>query len=347
MIHHAKPFWLFALILPLLLVGRVAEAGQSTIAPKGAVANTASASSNPASPATPKRPLQVVASFSILGDWVAQVGGDYVSVKTLIGANQDAHAFQPRPRDVQMIAAADLVVLNGLGFEGWSERLIHSANYQGAVVVASRGIQPLTPVDGAHHHHHHGADHDGDKHGEGDGDDPHAWHDPANAAIYVANIRDALIARDPANGDAYRARAADYLQQLAATTAWAKGQFARLPANQRRAITNHDAFQYLARAFDLRFESPAGWSTESQPSARNIARVIQQMRQQQVHALFLENISDPRMVQQLAKEGGGTLGGKLYSDALDAPGTAAATYLGMMRSNVDTLIRGLTAQNGG
>ncbi len=335
----AKLCWMFVLTLPLLLVGQAAEAGQSN------PVNTASASSNPASSATPKRPLQVVASFSILGDWVAQVGGDYVAVKTLIGANQDAHAFQPRPRDVQTIAAADLVVLNGLGFEGWSERLIHSANYQGAVVVASRGIQPLTPVDGAHHHHHHGADHDGDKHGEGEGegDDPHAWHDPANAAIYVANIRDALIARDPANGDAYRNRAANYLQQLAETTAWAKGQFARLPANQRRAITNHDAFQYLARAFDLRFESPAGWSTESQPSARNIARLIQQMRQQQVHALFLENISDPRMVQQLAKEGGGTLGGKLYSDALDAPGTAAATYLGMMRSNVDTLLRGLTA----
>jgi zinc/manganese transport system substrate-binding protein len=333
----ARPLWMLALILPLLLVGQAAEAGQSN------PANTAPASSNPANPATPNRPLQVVASFSILGDWVAQVGGDYVAVKTLIGANQDAHAFQPRPRDVQTIAAADLVVLNGLGFEGWSERLIHSANYQGAVVVASRGIQPLTPVDGAHHHHHHGADHDGDKHGEGEGDDPHAWHDPANAAIYVANIRDALIVRDPANGDAYRTRAANYLQQLAETTAWAKGQFARLPANQRRAITNHDAFQYLARAFDLRFESPAGWSTESQPSARNIARLIQQMRQQQVHALFLENISDPRMLQQLAKEGGGTLGGKLYSDALDTPGTAAATYLGMMHSNVDTLLRGLTA----
>ncbi|MBM3602338.1 MAG: metal ABC transporter substrate-binding protein [Alphaproteobacteria bacterium] len=341
----AKTLRLCVLILPLLLVGQVRAgwAGQA----ESAQSHPASTPTSSPVPANPTRPLQVVVSFSILGDWVAQVGGDYVAVKPLIGANQDAHAFQPRPRDVQMIAAADLVVVNGLGFEGWSERLIHSANYRGAVVVASRGIQPLTPADDAHHHHHHGTDHDGDKHGKGEGDDPHAWHDPANAAIYVANIRDGLIARDPANADTYRTRAAAYLKQLADTTAWAKGQFAKLNPNQRRAITNHDAFQYLARAFDLHLEAPAGWSTDSQPSARNIARLIQQMRQRQVRTLFVENISDPRMVQQLAKEGGGTLGGKLYSDALDAPGTAAATYLGMMRSNVDTLIRGLTAPNGG
>jgi zinc/manganese transport system substrate-binding protein len=264
-IHSAaKPFWLFAPDPAAAVGGAVRrEPGQSTIAPKGAVANTASASSNPASPATPKRPLQVVASFSILGDWVAQVGGDYVSVKTLIGANQDAHAFQPRPRDVQMIAAADLVVLNGLGFEGWSERLIHSANYQGAVVAASRGIQPLTPVDGAHHSHHHGADHDGDKSmGKGRGRTPTPGTYPANAAIQASPVS---VMRSPPVTPPMAMSIAPAPPTICNSRRrrppGQRGSLPVCPPTNGAPLPTTMPFNIWRRAFDLRFESPAGWST--------------------------------------------------------------------------------------
>lgn len=291
--------------------------------------------SDPALAAAP--PLQVIASFSVLGDLVQQVGGDKVAVTLLVGPNQDAHAFEPTPRQVKAIGKADLVVVNGLGFEGWQDRLIRNAGYRGKIVVASAGVVPLELKD-AHHDHHHDSEHD-----SGAQVDPHAWHDLGNAARYLTNIEQALVAKDPGNADLYRNRAESYRQQLSATAVWAKAQFEGLPASARRAITNHDAFQYFARAYELQFQAPMGWTTEVDPAAKDLKNLIQQMRDGGVRVLFLENVSNPRLLNQIAREGGGVIGGKLYSDALDAPNTPAGSYLGMVRSNVEVVAKALRA----
>ncbi|MEP9353792.1 zinc ABC transporter substrate-binding protein [Xanthobacter sp. KR7-65] len=285
--------------------------------------------------------LPVVASFSILGDFVREVGGDRVAVTTIVGPNGDAHVYQPTPADAKAMAAAKVVVVNGLGFEGWMDRLVKASGSKAAVVVATKGITPRTGFEdeddkakkkhGAKDAHDHGAI------------DPHAWQSIANAKVYVANIRDGLTAADPAGKDAYAANAAAYTAKLDALEGEVKAAIGRIPAEQRRIITTHDAFGYFGEAYGLTLISPEGVSTESEASAKDVARIIRQIKAQKIPAVFIENVSDPRLIERIAKETGAKIGGELYSDALSDDKGQASTYIGMMNSNVRALSAALSS----
>jgi zinc/manganese transport system substrate-binding protein len=280
-----------------------------------------------AGPALAQPKIKVVATFSILADLVANVGGDRLEIATLVGRNGDAHVYAPSPADARTLAAAKLVFVNGLGFEGWMDRLVAASGTKAPVVVASTGVAQLR-LESAHDHGH--------------GDiDPHAWQSVANAAIYVANIRDALAGADPAGKAAYDANAGAYLGRLDALDREVKSQLGRIPADRRRIITSHDAFGYFAAAYGVTMIAPRGVTTESEPSARDVAAIITQIRQQNIPAVFLENVSDPRPLQRISRETGARIGGTLYSDALTGPDGEAPTYVDMMRHNVRELAAAL------
>lgn len=291
--------------------------------------------------------VKAVVSFSILGDMVEQVGGDRVELVTLVGPDGDAHVFSPTPADAKTLASADIFFVNGLGFEGWIERLEKSSGFDGAVVVASRGVKSLTmQEEGAHHQ---GKDGDND-HGHEDhaGEDeqitdPHAWQDLANGKIYVANIRDGLIAADPEGKPVYEANAAKYLDAIAKEEAAVKAAVGALPEARRKIITSHDAFGYFGRAYGLEIIAPQGVSTESEASAQDVAKIIRQIRDENIPAVFIENITDHRLLDQIARETGAKIGGALYSDALSGPDGPAPTYLDMFRHNVGVLAAALSS----
>jgi len=278
------------------------------------------------SPATAE-PLKVVASFSILADISRQIGGDRLDVKALVGPNGDAHVYQPTPTDARTLAKADLVVMNGLGFEGWMERLVKAAGYRGPLVVASRGVTLLKMRQ--------------DEGSQEDNADPHAWQDLANGRHYVVNIREALVQADPAGAEVYRARAEAYLAQLEAIDQEARTTLGALPAARRRLVSSHDAFGYFARAYGLEFIAPVGVSTDAESSAAAVAALIRQIRRDRIPALFVENISDPRLLERIRRETGARLGGTLFSDALSTADGPAPTYLDMMRHNIRTLTAAL------
>jgi zinc/manganese transport system substrate-binding protein len=286
-----------------------------------------------AGPARAQSKVPVVASFSILTDLVRKVGGDRVEVVALVGPDGDAHVFQPSPQDARKVAGAALVVLNGLGLEGWMDRLVKATASGAPTLVASTGVKPRKADEG------HG--HDDKDHGHGD-IDPHAWQDIGNARIYVANIRDGLIKADPAGRAIYEANAARYLASLDALEAEVKAAIAKLPPDRRRIITSHDAFGYFGDAYGIAFIAPQGVSTETEASAKDVARIIRQIRAEKIPAVFLENVSDPRLAQRIAKETGARIGGRLYSDALSPPDGPAGTYIDMMRSNIRELTAALS-----
>lgn len=282
--------------------------------------------------------LPVVASFSILGDFVKEVGGERVAVTTLVGPDGDAHVYSPSPADAKTVAAAKLIVVNGLKFEGWLPRLIKSAGAKATIATATTGIQPIEAEEDGHSHGHGGKG--GHDHGASD---PHAWQSIANARIYVANIRDALSAADPAGKAAYEANATAYLGRLDALDTEVKAAVARIPADRRKAITTHDAFGYFAKAYGIAFIAPQGVSTESEASAKDVARIIRQIKAQKVPAVFLENITNPRLIEQIARESGARIGGQLFSDALSGPNGPAGTYIAMMKHNISEIEKALGA----
>lgn len=297
--------------------------------------------------AAPKIP--VVASFSILGDLVKEVGGDRVAVTTLVGPNGDAHVFQPAPADAKKVAAAQIVFVNGLGFEGWIDRLVKASGTKAEIVVATTGITPreMADEDEDDHAAQGHKDHDHAKKGEHDHDhggiDPHAWQSVANAEIYVANIRDALIAADPAGKAAYEANASAYTAKLEALDAQVKAAMAAIPESRRRIITSHDAFGYFGAAYGIEFIAPQGVSTESEASAKDVARIIRQIKAENIPAVFMENISDPRLVKRIAKETQAKIGGELFSDALSDDKGPASTYIDMMKNNITQLSSALSS----
>lgn len=280
--------------------------------------------------------LAVTTSFSILGDLVRVVGGERVKVTNLVGPDQDAHVFEAKPSDAKSLLQSQLLVSNGLGFDPWAQNLARSAGYKGLTVVASKGLKPLAevakPAAKGHGHGH------GHPHGEAD---PHAWQNPNNVVLYVRNIAAALSQLDPASASTFQTNADAYVKELQALDAWAKAQFNAIPAAQRKVITSHDAFGYLAAHYQITFLSPQGISTEAQPSARDVARLITQIQRGKIRAVFLENISNQRLLEQLSKDAGTTVGAKLYADALSGPDQAGATYLLMMRHNVSQLAAGM------
>lgn len=273
--------------------------------------------------------LPVVASFSILGDFVREVGGERVAVTTLVGPDGDAHVYSPTPADAKTVAGAKLVVVNGLKFEGWLTRLVKSSGTKATVATATTGITPLKMADD--HGHGHG------------GEDPHAWQSVANAKLYVGNVRDALIAADPAGKASYEANATGYLAKLDALESEIKAAVARIPADRRKAITSHDAFGYFVKAYGIAFIAPQGVSTEAEASAKDVARIIRQIKAEKVPAVFLENITNPRLAEQIARESGAKIGGRLYSDALSAADGPAGTYIAMMKHNISQIEKALVA----
>ncbi len=274
--------------------------------------------------------LQVVATFSVLADIAREVGGTAVEVRALVGPNADAHVFEPTPSDVRRVAGADVVITNGLRFEGWIDRLISASGYRGPVVVASRGVAMRQLSGGA---------------------DPHAWQDLANGMRYADNIRAALVAalaaKSPTRVADVETRAAAYRQHLAALDRDTRARIAALPAERRRVITSHDAFGYFAAAYGITFIAPRGWTTGSEPSAEAVARIVRQARDARASALLVENISDPRLIERIAREAGLKVGGELYSDALSPPGTEADTYLKMFEHNVRTLVEAMSVGTSG
>ena len=278
-------------------------------------------------------PVPIVASFSILADLVRVVGGERVRVTTLVGPDEDAHVFEPKPGDAKALVQSRLLVINGLSFEPWAQKLAKSAGYQGETVVASKGVKPLVMAQEK--------DHKGHQHDEVD---PHAWQNPGNVVLYTRNIAAALAKADPAGTSAYQANATAYLKELQALDAWAKTQFAAIPADKRKVITSHDAFGYLAAQYQIRFLAPQGVSTDAEPSAREVAQLIRQIQREKIKAVFVENMSNPRLLAQLGKDAGVTVGATLYVDALSAAGGPADSYLKLMRHNVTQLAAGMRGQ---
>jgi zinc/manganese transport system substrate-binding protein len=276
-----------------------------------------------AAPAAAQEKLNVVATFSILADLVKNVGGDRVAVTALVGPNGDAHVYQPSPGDAKTLADARLVFANGLGFEGWINRLVKASGTKAPTIVVTKGVK-LRKAE--------------DDHGDAD---PHAWQSVANAKIYVANIRDALSLADPAGKGGYEANAASYLGRLDALETEVKAAIEKIPSDRRRIITTHDAFGYFAAAYGVTFIAPQGVSTEAEVSAKDVARIITQIRKQKIPAVFLENVTDERLLRRLGAESGARIGGTLYSDALTDEKGMAPTYLDMMRHNVKQLAAAL------
>ncbi|MDX1466942.1 MAG: zinc ABC transporter substrate-binding protein [Halomonas sp.] len=286
-------------------------------------------------PALAAERIQVVTSFSILADMIDNVGGEHVEVTALVGPDSDAHVYSPRPTDARRLAEADLVVFNGLQFEGWMERLIDASDFAGPLVVATDGLAAhLDEGDGHEAHAGHDDEAPGDAHDHGPLD-PHAWQDLGLGEVYIGNIRDGLIAADPAHADAYRANAERYLAAVDAADDELRALLDEIPADTS-VITGHASFGHFARAYELRFLSPQGLSTAGEPSAANMARLIDVIREQNVRALFHENMTSPAMIDQLAEETGLPVAGTLYADALASDGEADS-WLGMLRHNARVL----------
>jgi zinc/manganese transport system substrate-binding protein len=267
-------------------------------------------------PARADNPIGVVASFSILGDFAKNVGRERIAVTTLVGADSDVHVYTPSPLDAKKIADAKLVIVNGLGLEGWLPRLVQSSGGKASIVTATNGVATRKLGSDA---------------------DPHAWQSVPNAKRYVSNIRDALSALDPAGAAIYRGNAEAYLAKLDALDREIKAAVAPIPAAARKVISTHDSFGYFADAYGIAFIAPQGVSTEADVSARDIAAIITQVRQQKIPAVFLENISDPRLMRRIAAETGAKIGGTLYSDSLTGEKGDAPTYIDMVRHNIRAL----------
>jgi zinc/manganese transport system substrate-binding protein len=269
---------------------------------------------------------KVVATFSVLGDMIGRIAGDRVQLTTIVGGDGDCELYQPTAADARAVAEARLFIMNDLNprFEPWADALLQRAGFHGRKLVATQGVnviiddRPRGAVKGPQV-------------------DQHAWHDPANALVYVANIAEGLAQLDTTNAAHYRAQADSYSDEIRALDAWAKSELAAVPSAKRRVITSHDGFEYLARAYDIEMTPARGTVNDTDPSADDIARLIQQIRTTKVKAIFIENMNDPRLIERVAREAGATIGGTLYSDALSKPGGEADTYLKMVRHNVSTL----------
>lgn len=309
--------------------------------------------------------VQAVATFSIIGDLVGQVGGERVDVMTLVGPDGDGHVYSPSPADARSLAEGDIVFTNGLLYEGWIDRLIASSGTQAPVVAVAQNIDAIPDGghgdahddhghdhdDHDHSHDDHGHDHDHDDHDHSHDDhghddhvhgefDPHAWQDVGNVKVYVANIRDALIAHDPDGADLYSANAEAYIAKLAALDAEIRDAVASLPEGAL-VITSHDAFRYFTHAYDLEFDAPLGTSTEVEATARDVARLIETIRTNEIGAVFAESLTDARLIEQIAREADVPVAGTLYSDALSPPDGPAGTYIDMMRHNIGLISEGL------
>lgn len=283
--------------------------------------------------------LPVVASFSILGDMLAQIGGTRLEVRMIAGPDANPHGFQPRPSDVQAIGGARLVVRNGLGFDPWFDRLVRAAGYGGPVATATDSITPRAMVHSHAGHGHDGAGRRTSHRAEAVRvPDPHCWQDLRLAQVYVRNLAEALAAADPAGADLYRRNGGAYVGRLATLDGWIRGQIGTVPETRRKVVTSHDAFGYFGAAYGVTFLAPQGISTDTEPSALQVAALIRQIRSEAITAVFVENMANPATLRRLAEEAGVAIRGRLYSDSLSPPGGPAATFEAMMRHNVALMV---------
>ena len=316
--------------------------------------------------------IPVVATFSILGDMVARIGGEHIDLTTLVGPDGDTHVYQPTPADARAVSEAQILFVNGLQFEGWLERLTEAADFHGVLVVATTGIEPIAfdeHADEDEHEDEHGHadedehadeddedehgheedeehdDHEGDDHHDHGAFDPHGWQSLRHALVYVENIAAALVKADPGNADAYERNREAYADELEALDSEILKLLATLPPGSRTVVTSHDAFQYFGRDYGLTFIAPQGLSTESEASAQDVARLIHQIRDLGIRAVFVENITDPRLLERIADETGAAIGGTLYPGALSGPDGPAPTYLDMMRHNATTIAQALSSED--
>lgn len=280
-----------------------------------------------------KAPVVVVTSFSILSDITREIGQDRIKVLEIVGPGQDVHSFQPAPRDVQKLIGANLILINGLGLEGWIPRMVEASGYQGKVVKIAEQLPQLLKLEEEHEHHHQHHHHHADY-------DPHVWQDPLLMKLYVNYITNALTAVDPEGKLSYEMNAKNYQTKLDQLHQWVENALAEIPIKKRQVITAHDAFAYLGKRYHIHFMAPQGTSTESEASAKDVAALVEQIRKTKVRALFIENINNPKLIKTLAREAKTKIGGELYSDAL-AKEPPADTYLGMYRYNIQTLVAGL------
>ena len=318
----------------------------------------ASAAFLAAAPAQAAQPLPVVASFTILADMAAQIGGDKIAVTTLVGPDGDAHVYQPSPSDAKTLARSRLVLVNGLGMEGWLDRLVAASATKAPITVVSQGIAPLSMADededegeghddhGHEKGHDHAKAHDEDHghHHDHGGLDPHAWQDLANGKIYAANIGAALAKADPANAAYYQQRTQDYVARLDALDSWVRSEIARVPEAKRKIVTSHDAFGYFAHAYGVSFLAPVGISTEAEPSAAGMGRLIEQIKQEGVKTVFVESMSSPKLAEVLAKDAGAAVGAAIYSDSLSPKTGPAPSYEAMFRHNVPLFVNAMNRE---
>lgn len=273
------------------------------------------------SPLAMAKTVNAVASFSILGDIVQEVGGDHVKVTSLVGPDGDPHSFEPAPKDSKSLASSDVVFVSGLGMEGWMDRLIGASGYHGKIIVASQGVDSRQMED--------------------DGKtvtDPHAWNSMANGVIYATNVMNALIAADPEDADYFRQHGNAYIEQLKKLDVWARQEFKGIPMSKRKVLTSHDAFGYFGKEYNVTFMAPVGFSTESEASASGVAGLIKQIKDEKVKTYFIENQTDPRLVKQIASATGAQPGGELYPEALSGPQGPATTYVKAFTHNVETIV---------
>ena len=264
--------------------------------------------------------LNVVASFTVLADMAKQVGGEHVTVKSLVGPDGDPHSFEPSPQDSVALSKADVVIVSGLGMEGWMDRLVSASGYKGKVIVASEGISTRKMMD--------------------DGKqitDPHAWNSAENGAIYAQNITRALVAADPQDAAAINDSGSEYVTRLKLLDSWAKTRFEAIPKSKRKVLTSHDAFGYFGQEYGVTFLAPVGFSTEAEANASDVAGLIKQLKEQHIKTYFIENQTDPRLIKQIAAASDAQPGGELYPEALSAENGPASTYEMAFKHNVDTI----------
>jgi ABC-type Zn uptake system ZnuABC Zn-binding protein ZnuA len=302
-------------------------------------------------------PLRVVATYSVLGDFVQVVGSDQFELTVLVGLDGDPHVYEPTPQDVVALSEADILFENGLELEPWIDDLYAASGSTTTRIAVSDGIEPLAFEEHDHEHEHEGeeqaqtaeageAEHEeGEDHGHEHGEnDPHTWMSPLNAIVMVENIRAALVAADPANADTYNANAEAYTAQLTELDAYIREQVATIPEANRILITTHELFGYFARdyGFTLTDSALGAVSTEAaDPAAGEIAALVEEIRAVGVPAIFVENVGNPELMAQIAQEAGVALAPPLYTHGLGPAGSGAETYLGMMRYNVDVITTAL------
>jgi zinc/manganese transport system substrate-binding protein len=263
--------------------------------------------------------IKAIATISIIGDVLKNVARDSVNLIVLVGANGDAHEYEPIPADSVNIAKADIIFENGLHLEHWLDKLYTASGSKAKRIVVSQGVTPRIFENNPQE------------------TDPHAWQDVTNVIIYTQNVRDALIAIDPANKDKYFANAKDYIEKLQSLDSWVKAELALIPVEKRKLVTNHDALGYFANRYGFKIIGaviPSATTEAADLSAQQTIQLLEIIKSNGVHAIFSENMANPNLVETLSKEAGVQVGPDLYTDTLDPVGSQGDTYLKMIRYNV-------------